>query len=154
MPGRGPAPKPADRRARGNKDPIPQRVIEIAPAERKQLPIDLLAEGEEWHPATVRWWNRWLESPLSATWSEVDWSELEACALLHQEFMKRRTFTLAGEIRLRVAKFGATPEDRQRLRILFADADVKDARRPEMSHAASVARKRYGDLRAVSSDGA
>jgi hypothetical protein len=54
---------------------------------------------------------------------------LEACAVLHHEFMKKRTFTLASELRLRMAKFGATPEDRARLRIVFADADEKDEKR-------------------------
>jgi hypothetical protein len=145
MAGRGPAPKPSDRRARRNADPVPSRVIENWQSERKTLPDDLLNDGEEWHPATVRWWLRWLESPLSATWTEVDWSELEACALLHHEFMKRRTFTLAGEIRLRVAKFGATPEDRARLRIVFADADEKDSKRPETP----TSRDRFAGLKAV-----
>lgn len=147
MAGRGPAPKPADRRAGKAKAPAPSRVIENWQSERKQLPDDLLPDGEVWHPATLRWWLRWLESPLSATWTEVDWSELEACAVLHQEFMKKRTFTLASEIRLRVAKFGATPEDRARLRIVFADADEKDAKRPD----GASARQRYGTLKALPS---
>ena len=34
---------------------------------------------------------------------------------------------LTGELRLRVAKFGATPEDRARLRITFAVADSAEA---------------------------
>ena len=38
-------------------------------------------------------------------------------------------WTLAAEVRLRVAKFGATPEDRARLRMVFADADEKDDKR-------------------------
>lgn len=35
---------------------------------------------------------------------------------------------LAGELRLRVAKFGATPEDRARLKIQFAAADEAEDR--------------------------
>ena len=38
---------------------------------------------------------------------------------------------MAAELRLRVAKFGATPEDRARLRIQFAQADEADSKRPE-----------------------
>lgn len=145
MAGRGFPPKSAERRAGKSKAPAPSRVIENWRADRKDLPDDLLPNGEVWHPATIRWWRRWLESPLSETWTEVDWSELEACAVLHQEFMKKRTFTLASEIRLRVAKFGATPEDRARLRIVFADADEKDSKRPE----GASARQRYGTLKAL-----
>lgn len=145
MAGRGPAPKNPSRRARTNKDPIPGRVLDapgVAPAE---LPMDLLPDGDEWHPATLRWWKRWCESPLAENLPAVDWSELEACAVLHHEFMRKRSFTLGSELRLRMAKWGATPEDRARLRISIADADEKDAKRP----VGASARERRGVLRAL-----
>ena len=72
----------------------------------------------------------------------MDWSELEACAVLHHEYMRKRTFTLASELRLRMGKFGGTPEDRARLRITLADADEKDAKRPVRGGTS----QRYGDL--------
>lgn len=147
MGGRGFAPKDPSRRARTNKDPVPSRVIEVTGVEPQPLPVDLLPDGEEWHPATLRWWQRWCESPLARDLPAVDWSELEACAVLHHEFMKRRTFTLASELRLRMAKMGATPEDRARLRIQVADADEKDEKRAAKRSAAS---ERYGDLRLLS----
>ncbi|MBT0771823.1 hypothetical protein KIH74_22975 [Kineosporia sp. J2-2] len=149
MAGRGPAPKPSSRRVRTNGGPTPERLIEHTPTFPRELPDDLLEYDEVWHPATIRWWNRWCESPLIETWSEVDWSELEACAVLHHEFMKKRTFTLASEIRLRVAKFGATPEDRARLRIVFADADEKDSRRQAKPGLSS--RERLGVLKSLPS---
>lgn len=145
MAGRGPAPKDPSRRARVNKQPIAQRVLEatgVAPAE---LPMDLLPDGDEWHPATLRWWLRWCESPLAENLPAVDWSELEACAVLHHEFMRKRSFTLGSELRLRMAKWGATPEDRARLRISIADADEKDAKRPTPA----PSRQRRGVLRAL-----
>lgn len=114
----------------------------VAPA---ALPMDLLPDGDEWHPATLRWWRRWRESPLAENLPAVDWSELEACAVLHHEFMRKRSFTLGSELRLRMAKWGATPEDRARLRISIADADEKDAKRP----AAPSSRERRGSLRAL-----
>lgn len=127
MGGRGPAPKDASRRARRNADPIAAKVITLPVShEPRSLPADLLPDGEEWHPATLRWWKRWMDSPLAADLPDVDWSELEATAVLHHEFMRKRTFTLASELRLRMAKYGATPEDRARLRITVADADAKD----------------------------
>lgn len=92
-------------------------VVAFQPVGKQAMPDDLLGPEESWHPATVRWWDRWASSPLVGTWTAVDWSEFEACAVLHHEFMKKRTFTLASEIRLRMQKFGATPEDRSRLGI-------------------------------------
>jgi hypothetical protein len=48
---------------------------------------------------------------------------------MHHAMWSKGQWTLAAEVRLRVAKFGATPEDRARLRITFADADEKDEKR-------------------------
>lgn len=143
-------PKPPERRARRNKDPIPAKTFEVDPITPYGLPDDLLPGDEEWHPATLRWWQRWCESPLAAELPAVDWSELEACAVLHHEYMKKRSFTLSSELRLRMAAFGATPVDRARLRYQVAVADEKDAARPGPSTSARV---RYGDLRAVGSAG-
>jgi hypothetical protein len=146
--GRGPTPKDPARRARRNADPISGRVIEIGQRhDHAELPDDLLPDGDYWHPATLRWWARWVDSPLADFLPEVDWSELEATAVLHHEFMRKRTFTLASELRLRMQKYGATPEDRARLRITVADADEKDEKRGVK--AVSASRERRGGLTAV-----
>ena len=145
--GHGPPPKDPSRRARTNKGPIPAKVIQIDRMEPGDLPDDLLPDGETWHPATLRWWRRWCSSPLAQHLPAVDWSELEACAVLHHQYMRKRSFTLAGELRLRMAKFGATPEDRARLRIQVADADEKDDKRA--AKAGGSARERYGKLRVL-----
>lgn len=145
MAGRGPAPKDPSRRARTNKQPVQQRVLDATGVQPVDLPMDLLPEGDEWHPATLRWWGRWCESPLAENLPAVDWSELEACAVLHHEFMRKRSFTLGSELRLRMAKWGATPEDRARLRISIADADEKDAKRPTVTSS----RERRGVLRSL-----
>lgn len=147
------APKSDEQRVRRNKLAPGGRTIQSVPTESYALPEDLLPveDGirESWHPATLRWWRRWSESPLAASLPAVDWSELEATAVLHHEFMRKRTFTLASELRLRMQKFGATPEDRMRLRILVADADEKDG--GDAAHRASgaAAKARFGGLRAV-----
>jgi hypothetical protein len=65
--------------------------------------------------------------------------------VMHSAYWSKGQWTLAAEIRLRVAKVGATPEDRSRLRMIFADADEKDAKRPQASA------QRWGDLRALPS---
>jgi hypothetical protein len=70
-----------------------------------------------WHPATVAWWRGWRASPQALRMMTVpDWDFLLDTARLHHEYWTAPTSALAGEVRLRVAKFGATPEDRARLR--------------------------------------
>jgi hypothetical protein len=150
MAGRGQQPKDPRVRARKNTDPIPQQKITGNwRAEPQPMPSDLLPEGDDWHPATVRMWDRMVSSPLSENWTETEWSELEVLAVLHHEFMRKRSFTLASELRLRGAKFGVTPEDKARLRIVLVDADEKDNKR-----APKPAANAWGDLRALPNTGA
>lgn len=151
MPGRGPAPKDPSRRARTNKDPVPLRVIHAAPVEQPELPefdlqveVDgqMVAQRFQWAARTYEWWQMWSDSPLSAEFTSTDWSELLDTAVIHSRFWNGQV-NLASELRLRVAKFGATPEDRARLRIQFAQADEAEekAQRPGGS-----ARERRGPL--------
>ena len=142
MAGRGPAPKPADQRARRNKDPQPLRVIQAEPAAQPPLPDDI-----EWHPRTVAWWAMWGASPLAADFTANDWDVLLSTATIHTAFWNG-DHKVASELRLREAKFGATPEDRARLRITFAQADKADEERgTRVSTGATTARERYGALR-------
>lgn len=155
MAGRGPAPKDPTRRARRNSDPVPMRVIEAKPSSQPDLPetfpmlmkqgFDTVVVAMVWPAETLRWWRMWAESPLSADFTETDWSELLDTARLHAEYWTGRT-GVASELRLRVAKFGATPEDRARLRITFAAADEADEKRAAPK---SSARDRRGPLKAV-----
>lgn len=142
MPGYGPAPKEPGKRARRNVDPSDPKTIEFVKAEQPELP-----EGDdypEWHPQTRIWWAMWGRSPQSVHFMESDWDELLATATLHTSFWRKANFNVAAELRLRVAKFGATPEDRARLRMHFADADEKDSKRPPRPAASN-----WGDLRAL-----
>ncbi|MBN7304343.1 hypothetical protein IUQ79_20820 [Mycobacteroides abscessus subsp. bolletii] len=122
MAGRGRAPKDPSRRARRNSDPIPLRIVRVDPVAQPDLPEDYV-----WHSRTREWWRVWSQSPLSNEFTSTDWSELLDAALLHTAFWNGNA-KVAGELRLRVAKFGATPEDRARLRIVFAEADRADPR--------------------------
>lgn len=58
---------------------------------------------------------------------------------------------LAGELRLRTAKFGATAEDRARLRIQYAAADEADDKRDRRraGKAGEETKKRYSQLKVV-----
>jgi hypothetical protein len=83
----------------------------------------------KWHPRTRSWWATWADSPQADAFTATDWSFLLDTALMHHVMWSKSQWTLAAEVRLRVAKFGATPEDRARLRMVFADADEKDEKR-------------------------
>ncbi|MBH0009986.1 hypothetical protein [Salinibacterium sp. SWN1162] len=70
-----------------------------------------------WHPRTLAWWDAWRASPQGMLMlTEVDWRFLLDTALLHHHFWSCSSWQLGAELRLRVSKFGATPEDRTRLR--------------------------------------
>lgn len=149
MAGRGPAPKDPSRRARTNRDPVPLRIVHADPVPQPELPtFEVEVDGElvefRWPARTREWWQMWRDSPLSADFTSTDWSELLDTAVLHARFW-RGDHKLAGELRLRVAKFGATPEDRARLRITFAQADEAEDKGP----ARTSSRSRRGGLRGL-----
>lgn len=149
MAGHGPAPKPAGRRARLNSDPVPLRALRLVRQSAPELPDlgpDKNGEPQQWHERTVAWWQMWSESELAKDFTASDWSFLLDTALMHHNYWANGHWTLAAELRLRVAKFGATPEDRARLRITFADAEEKEDKRTARQ---GSARQRY---RAVASD--
>lgn len=132
MAGKGMAPKPAEKRAGHSKDPIPMRILPRLLAEQPELP-DFLVESDEglepfrWPEHTRTWWQMWADSPLSTEFTSTDWSELLDTALLHARVWSGELRWLP-ELRLRTAKFGATPEDRARLRIQFAQADEAESK--------------------------
>lgn len=125
MAGRGPQPKAVEKRARTNVDPIPVRVLPAVLAMQPDLPDGIL-----WPVQTLTWWAMWRDTPLSVDFTATDWSELLDAALLHAKVWGEGDLKWLPELRLRTAKFGATPEDRARLRIQFAQADEADLRRP------------------------
>lgn len=138
MAGHGPGRKDDDKRARRNKDAPALRVVEnVEPTQQPKLPqlmlqyLDVLGNVRRrrvaWPAQTKAWWQMWADSPLSDDFTSTDWSELLDTARLHAEFWCGNT-KVAAELRQRVAKFGATPEDRVRLRIQFAMA--KNAENP------------------------
>lgn len=146
----GPPPKPANRRARRNADPIPQTVLRFEAAEPPDLPtFEIRVEGElveyEWPLRTVEWWETWKACPQAEHFSSTDWESLLDTALIHAKVWSG-DLSMAGELRLRVAKFGATMEDRARLRLVFAEADKLDAKRPAPE---SSSKARFGTLHAL-----
>jgi len=133
--GRGPAPKDLDRLAGHGRAKARAAAISVVAAQRAEQPalpplmtsyVD--ADGRQrskripWPAQTRKWWQMWADSPLSDDFTATDWSVLTDTARLHAEYW-RGNLKVVGELRLREAKFGSTPEDRARLRIQFAMAD-------------------------------
>lgn len=135
MPGKGPVPKDASTRARRNK-PGQMTVLVAVATDQPELPTRYVSRDDEdgtyrdvidWPVATVLWWNAWAESPLSNGFTSMDWEELKLAALAHAA-VQEGDLKMLPELRLRTAKFGATPEDRARLKIQFEQADAAEDR--------------------------
>jgi hypothetical protein len=75
----------------------------------------------------------------------IDWIYMLDTALMHHMMWDKGRWEFAAEVRLRLAQFGATPLDRMRLRIVWADADNKDAVIPQ-TVPVPAARTRYQGL--------
>lgn len=124
MAGRGPARNPDRSQVRrGNIEPPPVVVVADGRKYGPELP-----DTFEWPKATLEWWDIWRSSPQASTFTDTDWSFLLDTAVLHGEFWSGAR-SLAAELRLRVAKFGATPEDRARLRIEMGSTPAKPTAR-------------------------
>lgn len=159
MAGRGPAPKDPQRRARRNKGPEPLKLVEVEPSAQPELPdftVQITVDGEileqtfNWPVRTREWWDMWASSPLAEDFTSTDWDFLLDTARIHAAYWMG-DLKQAGELRIRVAKFGATPEDRARLRIQFASAEESEDRRDQRKVRGSSSRDR---LKGVKSEGA
>lgn len=117
MAGRGPAPKGSRSRPRDQKRA--EATLTVVDADGAVRGPEL-PESFEWPDETRAWWETWRQSAQAQTFTDTDWSFLLDTAVMHAEFwMGNRA--LAAELRLRVAKFGATPEDRARLRMAVGE---------------------------------
>lgn len=155
MAGRGPRPKDADKLAGHGASKARQDGLRIFTANRVEQPdLPVLYFPDEdgkkrrfsWPPATQRWWSTWGNEPMAADFRPTDWDFLLDTALIHARVWGSGDVSMLNELRLRVAKMGATGEDRARLRIVYAAADEADGKRP---NAAAPSRERRGPLRAV-----
>lgn len=109
---------------RKSKKKRPENELIEAPSEANgyALPPGLMTDRNgdpiDWHKATELWWDHWRHSPQSTKMmTRPDWDFLLDTALMHHAMWTYKKWELASEVRLRVSKFGATPEDRARLRM-------------------------------------
>lgn len=117
-------PKDPSQRARRNKDHVVGRVVEAEPCPQPELPGDV-----EWPARTYQFWGVWGQSPLTDEFTAADWDYMIDTAFVHARFWNG-DIKAAAELRLRLAKVGATAEDRARLRITFARADDAEKHEP------------------------
>lgn len=147
---RGPAPKNAESQATKSKQAAEKakvRVVRSDPVPPPELPefmpvhdplwgkyskldelLDPTApEWLEWPEQTRYWWECWTNDPLTADYRHSDWLDLLDCATIHGRLWSGER-EAAAELRLRMAKHGATREDRAKMRIVFATADITEAK--------------------------
>jgi hypothetical protein len=108
-------PKPKENAQRRNKHEHAQ-TLSSSTTEGRALPPGLGIKSA----GARRFWRTWATSPQAGAWAETDWAELEITVKLVDAFYQGDV-KLAGEIRQRVAKWGATTEDRARLRMSLED---------------------------------
>ncbi|WKW84792.1 terminase small subunit [Gordonia phage Jamzy] len=151
MAGRGAAPKDPSAmanasRAKAEKAKI--RTVESEPCDAPELP-DLMPDGTLWPEHTKLWWEHWTADPLTADYRMGDWLDLLDCAAIHGRLWQG-DFKAASELRLRMARHGATREDRARLRIVFAQADQADTKASQAkARGSQSARERRAGMKAV-----
>lgn len=139
MAGRGPAPKSHHQRERDTRRrTAPSAVL----TEDGEVRGPDLPGGIDWPMPTLAWWETWRRSPQAATFTATDWDFLVDTALLHARFWAGDE-KVAAELRLRVAKFGATPEDRARLRMQLGDPNAEDE--PKRTRESRYAHLRIAD---------
>ena len=118
MAGRGPAPKAS--RARKRDEQETELLVDDGALRGPELPEGVLPDGEDWHPQTRALWDALRRNPLLADEPDLGWQFLVDTALMHHTMWQKGRWEFASEVRLRVAKYGATPEDRQRLKVKIA----------------------------------
>lgn len=115
MAGRGPA--SSGRRQRERDQPTLTDLPYTGEVYGEPLPKGVLPAGESWHQQTLALWDALRRSPLLANEPALGWQFLIDTALMHHTMWTKGRWEFASEVRLRVAKFGATPEDRMRLKV-------------------------------------
>lgn len=119
-----------------------------------------LPRGRTWCVETKRWWDQWRKSPQSMLMTDSDWDFMLDTALLHNMLWSQgeaekfydenrpggrrpngavSTVQLAAEIRQRVAKFGATYEDRKKLRMVVSSPALEQMNEDRFSEDADDA---------------
>lgn len=120
MPGRGRAPKPTNERRNQSKPQRGDWQELSAPVEK--IP-DLPKRGEgrgSWSARTRRAWDNWWSDPVSPQWGPADIDLVEQLADVYEEWIRKPTSGMAGEVRQIRDSLGLTPKGRQDRRWFLA----------------------------------
>ena len=130
---RGPAPKEMGTKAGHSGKNAPYRVVGLPQASQPELPpFFKWYDGEttrkiKYPKETIAWWEQWGRSPLIDGFTEHDWEYLLQISIIHAKFYLGIDFAkMEAALRQRLAKFGVTPEDRAKLRIVTVTAETAE----------------------------
>lgn len=143
----GPAPKPADKRARRNAPTFESTELVGGKAKPPALP-----GRSKLSAPTRRWWDTWVRSPQAAQFLSTDWQRLLMLVPIVEDYFGGEFKHLA-EIRQNEAKLGATPEDRLRLRWRMREAANEEERAEKKAAAAKPSRGRRDPRLSLVEDG-
>lgn len=141
----GPAPKPANKRARRNKDSIEQRVYMAVPAHQPELPDNI-----PWPPQTLAWWQALGELPQTQEFNAVQWDHLMMAALLHANVWGNGDTRAIAEFQKAMSEYPILPASMLRLRVTALTGDElqgKNQQRATREH--ECIQSRYSGLKAV-----
>lgn len=126
----GPAPKPADRRARRNAT-TGSRTLPAAgrPGKAPALGVrpataNTMSKRPAWLKATRVWWAAIWSSPMAIAWLDADVGPLRRLALMHDDFW-RGDLTQASEMRQLEDRFGLGPLARRKLEWTVGNAEAE-----------------------------
>lgn len=111
---KGVPPKPPEKRARRNAE-VPMVELGDAPARPPNLP-----NASKFSARTRAWYAVWKNSRQAGQFVDTDWQRLHMLAYVVEQYFASPNPSTLAEIRREEAAFGATPEDRLRLRWRFA----------------------------------
>lgn len=115
-------PPPSETKRRRNKDTFEDHKVEV-PADAVPTDVPELPDRDQLHPDTVRWWDTWVQSPVTTTWLSTDWDVLRRLVKLVEAYNvcsphdANNLVKLETAIRQRESLLGATHVDRMRARI-------------------------------------
>ncbi len=142
----GPAPKPANKRVRRNKDTgVQTRVIMASPSAQPALP-----DAFPWPEQTLAWWDSLGALPQAEEFNAVQWDHLTMVALIHADIWGNGNMKAIPDFQKAMAEYPILPASMLRLRVTALTGDgMEDKSRPVETAAQVQAKKNYGQLRAV-----
>lgn len=138
----GPAPKPANKRARRNKDAVDQKVYVAVPINQPPL-----MDNVPWPQQTLDWWESLGQLPQAQEFNAVQWDHLMMIALIHADIWGNGNTRAIPDYQKAMAEYPILPASMLRLRVTALTGDELQGKNQQRENKAQVAaKKRYADL--------